>query len=399
MWHSLPPATADCGVGGTFKGKARLFPRSASTRLCSPIMALKQLPDPILLCIVFESGIATLKHLRLVCHNFNALIQAYGKSIRAKDLDRQYTQEVVDCFDVLWREKNHLTALFVTDGRIQEARWMAAVRLRTVGNILRHRAWIHDLYPTYDIMSMWEYVVMGLGIMWRLHDYATQEICLDFGYDARHAEGYMSDITIDYPQLEKLEKRILRKQIIFVENLTMGHRKSLYHALGFCVRVLYPTRNTLAPKSDPDPKPGVIDNWKLLWVKWLVLREGPAFIATTWRSEAAQEMHSELIGRAFTNRNRTQMDTEMAGVTPLYEAVVQGILGTDEYTGPDASPYLIASEGEIAELEHWSAEQGLAHDNQHLELGRPREADIKAAPAEYFANMAAKRMAAKRDHS
>lgn len=69
---------------------------------------------------------------------------------------------------------------------------------------------------------------MGLGIMWRLHDCATQEMCLDFGHDALRSAAYMSDVTVDYPRLEDLENRILRKQIRFVENLTMTHVDSLY---------------------------------------------------------------------------------------------------------------------------------------------------------------------------
>ena len=132
-------------------------------------MPLQQLPDPILLCIVFESDVATLKHLRLACRSFNALMEAYGKSIHDKALAKAYTQDLADCFDIRWRESSHLTALFVADGRIQEARWMAAVRLRAARNVWPRRRSFHDHYEIYDIMSMWEYVVMGLGIMWRLH--------------------------------------------------------------------------------------------------------------------------------------------------------------------------------------------------------------------------------------
>ncbi|PVH95450.1 hypothetical protein DM02DRAFT_675495 [Periconia macrospinosa] len=190
--------------------------------------------------IIFESDIATLKHLRLACRNFNALIEVYGISIHVKNLARAYTQDLVDCFDIQWRERNHLTACFITDGRILDARWclhiyesstvqtestlfvpsyrwMAAVRLRVTG-----------YYP-----------VMGLGIMWHLHDCATQEMCLDFGHDALHSAAYMSAITIEYPQLEDLEARILRKQIAFV---------GLFYALGFCVPVLHESR-AFTPKS------------------------------------------------------------------------------------------------------------------------------------------------------
>ncbi|KAF1948156.1 hypothetical protein CC80DRAFT_498397 [Byssothecium circinans] len=329
-------------------------------------MPLTQLPDSILLCIIFESDIATLKHLRLACRNFNALIEAYGKSIHATALARAYTQDLVDSFDIRWRERNHLTALFITDGRIQEARWMAAVRLRAASQI-----WPPDQYhdPTTNIMPMWECVVMGLGIMWRLHDCATQEMCLDFGHDALHSAAYMSDITIDYPQLEDFEKRILHKQIPVVENLTLAHRRSLYYALGYCVRVLYQGR-AFTPELDIRAK--VNEYWKDQWIKWLVLREGPTFIATAWRSEAVKRMHSELIERALTNRNPAQIDIEIAAVKLLYEAVKQeGILSREGgCPSPYGQPLLVASEREVAELEPWCAGQGLAGTNWHLALGR-----------------------------
>jgi hypothetical protein len=332
----------------------------------SPIMPLPQLSDPILLCIISESDIATLKHLRLACRNLNALIEAYGKSIYAKALARAYTQDIVNSFDIMWHEKNHLTALFITDGRIQEARWMAGVRLRGA-NLTRPPNPCTDATP--NVMSMWESVVMGLGIMWRLHDCATEEMCLDFGHDALHSAAYVSDITNDYPRLEDLEKRILCKQITVVENLTLDHRRALYYALGFCVDVLYQGR---AFTQDMDSRTKIYGRRKDHWIRWLVLREGPAFIATAWRSEAVKQRHNELIEEALTNRNPAQIDMEMAAVELLYEAVKQKGIFPREWSCPSPSGqrFLRASEREVAELEQLYPGQILAGKSWHFALGR-----------------------------
>jgi hypothetical protein len=228
---------------------------------------------------------------------------------------------------------------------------------------------------TYDIMSMWELVVKGLGIMWRLHDCACQEIRLAFGTYAIQTAVYVSDITINYLEAKDLEERVLQRQMRLVQELSYAQRKSLYYALGFCVQVLYSERVFL-PESEQFDVMGRlrfddidIRSRKRQWLKWLILREGPDFIAAAWKSETAKRMHSDLIGTAFLSRDPIQMDIELAGMLPLYDAVKQAIPSRGR-NSPPGSLFLIASKTGVTELEHWSLEEGLEEFSWHLGLGR-----------------------------
>ncbi|KAF2677902.1 hypothetical protein K458DRAFT_423589 [Lentithecium fluviatile CBS 122367] len=192
---------------------------------------------------MLESDVTTLKSLRITCRNFNTLIQSYGKSIRSRILSRNYSRDLIHCFELPWNGESPVQALFDTDREIQTAMWMAALRLAQRARSPNVHIWPHrhdcmqnDYRPALDIMTMWENIVEGLSLMWRLHEWAREEIRADFGKHVLRAAAYISDVTRNHSQLKNLEERILQRQICFIRGLADTKRTSLYFAFGYCVR-------------------------------------------------------------------------------------------------------------------------------------------------------------------
>lgn len=93
-------------------------------------MAQLYLHDTIILSVVLEVDLNTLKNLRLTCRRFVALIDTYGTSIRNKLLYRSFPLQLVEYYVSKSQQKEPIKTLFDVHRKLDKATWMAALSVK-----------------------------------------------------------------------------------------------------------------------------------------------------------------------------------------------------------------------------------------------------------------------------
>lgn len=317
-------------------------------------MPSRRLPDPLILAIILESDVSTLKRLRLVSRGFYALIETYGKSINAKLSHSLYSNDLIECFTLAWHEECAVEALFDIDRRIRIARWMAALALKHTRHLVGPlQDWMQDplcdAFLVFNELDMWNHITMGLGIMWRL---------AELGREQRHDSTVHNGLQASTAPVELLEQdlrsmawldnTISQAQITHIRNLAEMRRICLCFALEFCVRELFAQRYLFDEYDEYGklniPKPQVTA--KYTWAKWFVLRSGPDFIARAWKSADDKAVCGRLLVDELQRRSLDQIEIEISTAEQLYEAANEVLPSHWCDPEPDLL-HLIATEDEL----------------------------------------------------
>ncbi|KAF2107190.1 hypothetical protein BDV96DRAFT_589877 [Lophiotrema nucula] len=339
-----------------------------------------KLPDVIVIAILLESDIPTLKQARLTCRSFRALIDAYSKSISSSLLTRRYPSEVKEHFTLVDHSMFAVNGLFEIDRRIHLARWMASFALKDLepGDLAWAEQWTgRDLEDSLVLVTdLLGYVIAGLGAMWHLSELASIMVQKELQLSPRPRPLGLSAVTPRYQYISELERRVLDTQIAYLNTLSDYGKKGLYFALGYCVRVIYRGRSFELDDAGHSALVELPEHYaRERWARWLIVREGPDFIATAWLSSAGRQRCTGLLAAQRVSRPQSQLDVESSCAKELYRSLWSSIPAGRMYSdSPPGSPRLIAADADMDTLKEMSIRHAGVEtvDNQtSLCLGEP----------------------------
>jgi hypothetical protein len=203
-----------------------------------------------------------------------------------------------------------LRSLFVTEHRIQTARWLSAVAFEnhqgeaTMSQVSANGNLEANLIRGDHIR---DYLFVGWSILWRLSDIAYSVLGGELDCNNTNSHG-VSSLTrgLATERIEPLEESIQHRQLDYVDTLS-SHEAWCYTFMQRCVATVFWNR------VFDDPR-GKSSNWPVgneyaainTWLYWLILREGPAFITEAWRTEAGNEACSNYIIAEWSGRSTEQ---------------------------------------------------------------------------------------------
>ncbi|KAF2797314.1 hypothetical protein K505DRAFT_269740 [Melanomma pulvis-pyrius CBS 109.77] len=253
-------------------------------------MARKWLPDAIMLQIMFASDVQTMQNMRLACRAFYALMEAYSNSI-VSTIRLRHDETVWKYFSIAAPKKPPLRIAFELDRRIRTAKWIAAMALRDQPTMTPEEANASEpFYPRMDFHDMFDYIVVGLGIIWHLSSI----------FKAGSRQGIRS-WTSKYPSNA-------RQQFDYIRALDDEGLKAYYHSKAYCTPILFsPRAGVKTDKRDPhEPANEKLSNW----YSWFILQEGPEFFVNLWGSVDGDERCVERLLDSRKRRNEEQYDSE-----------------------------------------------------------------------------------------
>ncbi|ORY10204.1 hypothetical protein BCR34DRAFT_567297 [Clohesyomyces aquaticus] len=291
------------------------------------------LPDAIILQIVLESDFRTLKALRLVSQYFHSLIGTYERSISAQILQRLHSGPILDHFALGHLRHQSFEALYEIDRRVTFARWLAWVSVKNLLKIPKDPPGVYH-YPkaAMPVQDVMEHIALGLGLIWHLSDKAKQRAAAELQKPFM-PPGTYSRATRGHRNWHKLEEDIQMTEYLHYKNLSESSHMNLYYAIQFCAMGLGdrpPTwiieENLEPPCPPPTPKvptsrgiscrpehPG-----RRELVRWLIIREGPDFIAQAWRTSQGNAACTKLVDEEQAQRSENQRTFEHGAVDAMF---------------------------------------------------------------------------------
>ena len=295
---------------------------------------LARLTDTIMLQVILDSDISTLKSLRLLNRSTYDLIAAYEQSICANIMKQKFSTGIIDRFYPRLSLKSSIKSLFLLEHRVQTAQWLSGVVVEKY----------HEDYDCYGYdcqghncscgnIGVTEprgdrvraHVDIGWGVLWNLADIA-EEIENTHGLRRPEPCGRRASRTQGYNSVQTLESEILSEQLKFVNNLSFDERAdySLMHffvGCAFADRVFEDHRpehldvdsEFEAPTIEYyDLGPGDRFRKNKSWLNWLVLREGPRLFEQAWTSKRGNTECLEYIYTQWSTRSQEQLLVEYA---------------------------------------------------------------------------------------
>jgi hypothetical protein len=326
--------------------------------------------DTIILEIALQSDISMLKNLRLVCRSFYALIESYGFSIKSVILARLYSQDLIQNFALESHNDCPVKAVFDIDRRIRLARWLAALLLEFEETSTPF--WSeHNNSVQYSVRleDMWEYLTIGLGVMWRISDISRDLIEAEIGLSPPWIP--LSTITCGYPKVLELEHQILHLQTEYLHSVSEIGIRSFYFASKYFIPSLYSIcsfrtldSNTFGYEISFEIEEFEVRNW---W-KWLVLREGPDLIALAWKTNKGKENRLRFVTELM-RRHKSQFLVEKAAADSIYRVIERLI--SQHHFKPLAYPTLLFEGDSRDMVMHWIKENGKEPGSRGVQLQAP----------------------------
>ncbi|KAF2686315.1 hypothetical protein K458DRAFT_416628 [Lentithecium fluviatile CBS 122367] len=271
-------------------------------------MARKWLPDAIMLQIMLASDVRTMQNMRLACRAFYALMEAYSNSI-VSTIHLRHGETTWKYFSIAAPKKTPLRIAFELDRRIRTAKWIAAMALRDqpIKTPQGPNA-SEPYYPRMDFHDMFDYIVVGLGIIWHLSSIFKAGPPCDRQGIRSWTSKYRSDVSTDSQPIIETNNDIARQQFDYICALDDEGLKAYYHSKVYCTPVLYCMRAGVEiDKHDPHgPGCGKLCQW----YSWFILQEGPEFFVDAWGSVDGNERCVERLLDARKGRNEEQYNCE-----------------------------------------------------------------------------------------
>lgn len=280
----------------------------------------RRLSDDIFLGIMFHSDSFTLRNLRIACRTFYDLSEAYGTSLRLKLL-QPYDEYFINLFDLPACEKTPLQAALGIDRRIRLARWISAMALRNGPSCTGDSTQTSQISPK----DMFESITIGLAVMWRLSDIARTLISFELG-EILPQNALLATATTHLEDVRSLEFQILNAQRRHIRALPAAERLALFFAIGYCVPVMYQAqilefnKYGEAVEFDHDTRARIYR-----WYAWFIIRSGPDFIASAWKTETENRRCTKLIADTRSSRHWKQFDNESHTLLNLYDELRESV--------------------------------------------------------------------------
>ena len=279
-------------------------------------MTNHQLPNPVMLEVIHFCDVSTLKSLRRAHSTFYNLISAYEHSICTAVTGPLYTEDEVRYFKPSCRLNGPLQTLFAVDYRLQTAKWLSSVALENL-------CVAEDGIGCYGNIDPLRYqVTIGWSILWRMADLAREVLSEDAGVNVMDAKGQISRTTRGHPNVHKLESQVLKRQVQYANALPWTDKFS-YSILYFCIQLVFHHRVLEDPKSKIFKMATRSEyRQKHSWLNWLVLREGPSFVAQAWASEDRNSKCLKHILAEWSGRSEEQLLIEQDAVEEVVKALL-----------------------------------------------------------------------------
>lgn len=286
-------------------------------------MADPRLPQQVILDVVYFCDIPTLKCLRLAHRSIRDLIDTYQISIHSNALERYFTKEEVDLFQLLHGSHPPILALFVLEYRVKTAKWLAAVGQENYDEVrdLCHRRQYGSIGANEsDGDTLRGYITIGWSILWRLADIARKAVHEITETNVSESKKFISSMTRGLHFIQKLETAIKQQQLEYIRSFPCGGHDELtgYHLMHATIASVFSDR------VFDDPR-GKTSNWRTgnefgfhnSWLNWLVLREGPCFFARAWGSKKGNAECLKHIVTEWSNRSNEQILIEQAAAVEV----------------------------------------------------------------------------------
>ena len=294
-----------------------------------------QLPQQLILDIVYFCDVSTLKSLRLAHRSLRDLLDTYQISICSNAKARLFQTEEIDCFQLLDGSCPALLALFALEYRVRTAKWLAAVGLEN--NQEDEDLYRPGLYGNVGANEVQgdpirSYITVGWGVLWRLADIARNVVSEMTDINVLKSRTQISSLTRGYRFVRKLETKIKEMQLEYIHTLPFRGRESYGYFLMHGV-----SSRTFADRVFDDPR-GKASDWRTgneytignSWLNWLVLREGPRLFIRAWGSKEGNEECSRLITTEWSKRLKEQLSIEHAAAKDVEESLLRSSNATNE---------------------------------------------------------------------
>ena len=313
---------------------------------CIDRPGLAGLADPVMLQVILESDVSTLKSLRLVNRSTYNLIAGYEHSICMNITKRRFSPSIVSRFYPRLSLKSSIKSLFLLEHRLQTAQWLSGVALEKY----------HEDYDCYGYdcqghdcscgnIGITEqrgdcvraHVDIGWSVLWHLTDIAEEKENTH-GLEMPNPCGQRASRTRGYNSFRALESEILCEQLEFVNSLSFDERAdySLMHFFIGCAFAYRVFEDHRPEHHDVDVEfqvptigyhelgPGDRFRRSNSWLNWLVLREGPCFFEHAWRSKRGNQECLEYITTQWSKRSPGQLLVEYAAARKVELALRVG---------------------------------------------------------------------------
>ena len=292
------------------------------------------LPDTVMLQVILESDVSTLKSLRLVNRSTYNLIAAYEHSICTNITERRFSPSIVSRFYPRLSLGSSLKLLFLLEHRVQTAGWLSGVAVEKYHedydcygyNCQGHDCCCGNIGVTEQRGDRVRYHVdIGWSVLWHLRDIA-EERENTHGLGRPEPCGQRAPRTRGYKSVRALESEILSEQLEFVNGLSYDERAD-YSLMRFFVGCAFANRvfeDHRPEHFDVDIEseaptigyhelgPGDRFRKSNSWLNWLVLREGPCFFERAWRSRSGNQECLKYITTQWSTRSPEQLLIECA---------------------------------------------------------------------------------------
>ncbi|KAH6677327.1 hypothetical protein B0J14DRAFT_689657 [Halenospora varia] len=253
-----------------------------------------QLPQQLILEIMLNCDVPTLKHFLIAHRSFRDLIDEYEVSITYRVRSQWNSEIFVSLFDSQnLSGLSPLESLFRMDSRLKTAKWLAEVVMENYENeegTLRRSNYgnVGANEPKGD--STRECIAIGWGVLWRLMDIAHSRTW-----------RYYWPLTI----YKREEDQHLNSRLEFVYKLSDAELFGYY--------IMHDTLSRTFQDRVFDRKKAL--EWKTgnefglsnSWLNWLVMREGPRFFEKAWESQEGNEDCAKFITREWSKRSKKQL--------------------------------------------------------------------------------------------
>ncbi|KAF4628916.1 hypothetical protein G7Y89_g9238 [Cudoniella acicularis] len=280
-----------------------------------------QLPQQLILDIIFCCDVTTLKSIRLAQRSFNDLVEEYGHTVFTKIRHRIFTEEEADLFQLL-DGGNPIRNLFVLEYRTETAKRLAAIGLenqQTKEPTFHGHAFgnIGAAEPKGDLAR--DYATVGWGILWRLSDIAR--IVVEAQGVRAGSQRRISSLTRGHPSIKLLEKTIRLNQLQYINTLSDRQGRGFF-VMRSTVAEIFRDR-VFDLKRVLEWGTGNEYSIRNSWLNWFVMRKGPRFFDKAWGGSQGNEECCKHITREWSKRTMTQILIEKTSAIEVEQALLK----------------------------------------------------------------------------
>ena len=160
-------------------------------------------------------------------------------------------------------------------------------------------------YQRMDFHVLFDYLVIGLGVIWPLSSMSKAGSPLDRQGIHSWAMKYPPDRSIDHPPTVETDNEIARKQFDHICALDDEGLKAYYYANAYCMSLLYGMGG-----NPHGPNSGKLCHW----YTWFTMQEGLEFFIEVWGSVDGNERCVERLLNARKERSEEQYESESVWV-------------------------------------------------------------------------------------